>query len=198
MTVRNLILWPLFILGGFLLGGIMFSQLLPQKVLHKDIQAISDDHNPGATNVFANCGVKMGVLCLVLDMVKGFLPVFLAWHLLNPEDMKFAIVLAAPVLGHAVAPFYHFHGGKCIATAFGELLALIPFSAAGLLLAVIYLLFSTVFKIEPNRVRSIVSFGVFGLVSVVLYSVQGRYAIALGSFFISLTAIVKHSKYFCR
>ena len=194
----NLCLWLLFTIGGFLLGGVMFSQLIPKLVQNKDIQAISDDHNPGATNVFVNCGVKLGILCLVLDMAKGFLPIFLACRLLNIDNMMFAIVLAAPVLGHAVAPFYHFHGGKCIATAFGEMLALLPYNAIGALLALLYILFSTVFKISPNRVRSLITFGLFGLISVVLLSIRGQYSVALGCFFIALIAVVKHSKYFCR
>ena len=194
----NLFLWLLFTIGGFLLGGVMFSQLIPQLVQHKDIQAISDDHNPGATNVFVNCGVKLGLLCLVLDMAKGFLPIFLACRILDMDNMKFAMVLAAPVLGHAVAPFYHFHGGKCIATAFGEMLALLPYNAIGGLLALLYVLFSTVFKISPNRIRSLITFGLFGLISVVYLSVRGEYSVALGCFLISLIAVVKHSKYFCR
>ena len=194
----RILIYCLSIAGGFLLGGVMFSQLLPQMLCGIDIQKVSDDHNPGATNVFVNCGVKMGILCLSLDLLKGFLPVFLTAKFLGTDNMLFGLVLAAPVLGHAIAPYHRFHGGKCIATAFGEMLGLLPFNRIGLVLAAVYILFSTVIKIQPNRVRSIVSFGLFGLCSAVLLVHSGDYAIALGCCLISLTAIFKHSRYFCR
>ena len=78
------------------------------------------------------------------------------------------------------------------------MLGLLPFNRIGLVLAAVYILFSTVIKIQPNRVRSIVSFGLFGLCSAVLLVHSGDYAIALGCCLISLTAICKHSRYFCR
>ena len=186
------------IVGGFLLGGIMFSQILPKLIQGKDIQAISSDHNPGATNVFVNCGMGLGLTCLALDLAKGFIPVLLAGCYLDRSNMLFGIVMAAPVLGHAIAPFHHFHGGKCIATAFGEMLGLLPFHRVGLILAALYILFSTVIKISPNRVRSLVTFGLFGLISGILLTYQGEHAIALGCILISMTAIVKHTKYFAR
>ena len=186
------------IVGSFLMGGIMFSQIIPRIVEGTDIQAISDDHNPGATNVFVNCGIGLGMLCLFLDLAKGFIPVFLTCKLLGTDNLLFGIVLAAPVLGHAIAPFHHFHGGKCIATAFGEMIGLLPYNRIGLLLAALYVLFSTVIKISPNRIRSIVTFSLFGVLSGMFLSCTGDYAIALGCVLISLTAIMKHSKYFCR
>ena len=198
MTLPELTGYLAFILGGFLLGGTMFSQILPKMIQGKDIQAISEDHNPGATNVFVNCGMGLGITCLVLDLLKGFLPVFLGGLLLDRNNLLFGLVLAAPVLGHAIAPFHHFHGGKCISTAFGEMLALLPFSKIGLVLAGLYILFSTVLKITPNRVRSLVTFSLFGLISGVILTYQGNSSFALGCILISITACLKHSRYFIR
>ena len=198
MTAWSFLGYLIAIVGGFLMGGIMFSQILPQKIMHKDIQAISDDHNPGATNVFVNCGVGLGLTCLALDLLKGLIPVFLACIFLDRENMLFGIVMAAPVLGHAIAPFHHFHGGKCIATSFGELLGLLPFHRIGLLLAALYIFFSTILKIQPNRIRSLVVYSLFGLLSAILLTYSEDYSIALGCILISLVAIFKHSRYFIR
>ena len=198
MTAWSFLEYVFSIAGGFLLGGVMFSQILPQKIMHKDIQAISDDHNPGATNVFVNCGTAMGLTCLALDLLKGLVPVLLAGLFLDRENLLFGIVLAAPVLGHAIAPFHHFHGGKCIATSFGEMLGLLPFNRIGLLLAGLYIVFSTIIKIHPNRVRSLVVYSLFGLGSSILLTASGDDAIALGCVLISLIAIFKHSRYFIR
>ena len=198
MTAWSFLGYIAAIAGGFLLGGIMFSQILPQKFCHKDIQAISEDHNPGATNVFVNCGTAMGMTCLLLDLLKGLIPILLAGLFLDRENLLFGIVLAAPVLGHATAPFHHFHGGKCIATSFGEMLGLMPFNRIGLLLAALYIFFSTIVKIRPNRVRSIVVYTLFGLSSAIFLTAKNQQSIALGCILISLIAIFKHSRYFMR
>ena len=154
MSKAEIFLRAACILNGFLLGSILFSQLIPQICLHKDICAISDDHNPGAINVFVSCGIFWGMLCLCLDIAKGFLPVFLGVRILKTERLFFAAVIAAPVLGHAIAPFNHFHGGKCISTAFGALLGLYPLTKIVFLLAGIYIALSTIFVIPSTWLRS--------------------------------------------
>ncbi len=183
----------LLIVFGFVSGSVMFSRIIPLAVLKRDICRESNDGNPGAANVFKNCGVVVGMICLLLDMAKGFFPVFLAEKMIDTDSVMFSLIMAAPVLGHAVAPFNRFHGGKCIATSFGVLIALAFKDAMGLLLlAVIYILFSTVVKISPNRRRSIVSFTIFAICSVVLYIYKKKYSFALGCLAVSLTAIEKH------
>ncbi len=183
----------LLIVFGFVSGSIMFSRIIPLTVLKRDICRESNDGNPGAANVFKNCGVVVGMICLLLDMAKGFFPVFLAEKMSDTDSVMFSLIMAAPVLGHAIAPFNRFHGGKCIATSFGVLIALAFKDAMGLLLlAVIYILFSTVVKISPNRRRSIVSFTIFAICSVVLYIYKKKYSFALGCLAVSLTAIEKH------
>lgn len=193
---KDFYLWALLILGGFCLGSVMFSQLIPQTLLGKDIQEESNDHNPGATNVFASCGIGLGLLCLSLDLLKGFLPVYTACKLLNTDSLLFSLVIAAPVLGHAVAPLNQFHGGKCIATSFGVTLGLLPVGYTCLILAAAYIFFSTVVRVNPHRRRSIAAFGAFGVVAGAVLLYYGRQAIALGCMFVSLTAIVKHSRRF--
>lgn len=196
MSKYEFFLWIACILNGFVLGSIMFSQLIPKRVLHKDICQISNDHNPGASNVFTYCGIFWGFLCLSLDILKGFWPVLLGVKILNTDHILFAAVLVAPVLGHAVAPFNHFRGGKCISTAFGVLLGVYPLTKIVFLLAGIYIVFSTVLKIPSTRLRSITVFSLFGVFSMILLLFVNQYSIALGCFSISCIAIIKHSKLF--
>jgi len=118
--------WMLLIVGGFLLGSIMFCEIVPKKVLHKSIYEISTDNNPGVFNVFKHCGNKVGILCLLLDVLKGFITVLVASLLMDTHNIAFSFVLFAPALGHAVGMFNHFHGGKCIAISFGKCLDLYP------------------------------------------------------------------------
>lgn len=99
MTGNEALLTFALIAGGFLLGGVMFSRALPKLLTGKDVCALRADKNPGAANVFAVCGVPMGLLCLALDMLKAYLPVSLAAQYLDTQSVWFALALAAPVLG---------------------------------------------------------------------------------------------------
>ena len=187
-------MWMLFILIGFAMGGIMNGRILPQKLAHTDVCALSPDHNPGAANVFTYCGWKMGLLCLALDMGKGFLPVLTACRLSGGDltDPMIAPLMLAPVLGHALAPFSRKKGGKAIACAFGVLLGLLPGSAAVFVLAFLYILFSTLVKINPHRRRSIVTFSLFGLIALVGGIFKAHFPVGLGCVLISVVVVIKH------
>ena len=194
MNWRELFLWLICAAGGFLSGSIMFSRLIPKLLLGKDVCEIGKDRNPGAGNVFVSCGPSWGAFCLTLDILKGYLPVSIAIRLLGTHSIMFAVVLAAPVLGHAVAPLNSFRGGKCISAAFGSLLALFPGNCIVLLLAGIYIFFSVIVKIPDHRRRSLVVFCLFGLLSTAILLCEGEAPIALGCLIISATAAAKHTK----
>ena len=196
MSHSQLFAWTAFSLLGFLSGSILFCQIVPQLILNVDICSISDDHNPGAMNVFINCGTFWGIVCLSLDILKGYLPIFLALRYLDLSSPMFAVVMSMPVLGHAVAPFNRFHGGKCISTAFGEMLALYPINQIGALLAIFYILFSTILKIQDHRLRSMAVFGLFGIVSASILMYRDQNSIAMGCALISAIAFAKHTVFF--
>ena len=187
-------MWMLFILIGFAMGGIMNGRILPQKLAHTDVCALSPDHNPGAANVFTYCGWKMGLLCLALDMGKGFLPVFTACRLSGGDltAPMIAPLMLAPVLGHALAPFSRKKGGKAIACSFGVLLGLLPGSAAVFVLAFLYILFSTLVKIKSHRRRSIVTFALFGLIALTGSFFKARFPVGLGCVLLSAVVVIKH------
>ena len=91
--------------------------------------------NVGATNVARVIGKRQGILTLIADALKGFIPVFVASHLnLGPKSMALAGVAA--FLGHLYPVFLKFRGGKGVATAFGVFLGLAPW--ATLVLVVVF------------------------------------------------------------
>ena len=187
----SVILHLLLDAAGFLSGSVMFSALIPKYFCGKDICTLSKDGNPGAGNVFMCCGIFMGAVCLLLDFLKGFLPVFLALYFLGSDSYFFSLVMAAPVLGHAVAPLFHFRGGKCIATSFGVLLALFPFSRVVFLLAIPYLLF-TILRIGRHRQRSILVYSLFGLLSIPHLHYSKKWKLLPGCLCIAGTVIWRH------
>lgn len=79
--------------------------------------------NPGATNVLRIGGKKAAALTLFGDMLKGVLPVF-AVKLLGGDAICLASAAFFAFIGHLWPLFFHFHGGKGVATFLGCLLAL--------------------------------------------------------------------------
>lgn len=190
------LLWTLF---GYLSGSILYAYLIPLYMNHINIYEVSDDGNPGTANVFKYAGIPAGCLVICMELLKAFVPVFLAAHRLNPARLPFAFIMAAPVLGHAF-PFmtvigYLLHsdsqqkGGKAIAASFGVVLALFPSLYPFAALAFFYILFSTVIVVKPHFYRSVLTFCLFTLA--VFLKVPAP-SIRLGCFFISAITVYKH------
>ncbi|MCC7501944.1 MAG: glycerol-3-phosphate 1-O-acyltransferase PlsY [Flavobacteriales bacterium] len=105
--------------------------------------------NAGATNTFRVLGAKAGVPVLLIDILKGFLPVRLIPNFsgLEPDSgpwMWFRVALVmASVVGHLYPVFAGFRGGKGVATSLGGILAVHP-GAAG----VCVLVFAVVFALS--------------------------------------------------
>ena len=111
----------LWCLAAFLCGSIPFGLLLVKLSGKGDVRAHGSG-NIGATNVSRVGGKALGVVTLLLDILKGFLPVFLARKLGVGADLLALMALAA-VLGHVFTPWLKFQGGKGVATALGVILA---------------------------------------------------------------------------
>lgn len=110
----DVLYWSLF---GFFLGSIPFSLLLGELLVKKDIRTVGDG-NPGGTNALKAGGLKVGIPAILLDIIKGFLPVWLAQRY-GLTDWQLVPVALAPVLGHAFSPFLRFRGGKALGATGG-------------------------------------------------------------------------------
>jgi len=76
--------------------------------------------NPGATNVLRVGGKKPAAITLFGDFIKGLIPVLIAQYL-EVTDPTLALVGVAAFLGHLYPVFFHFKGGKGVATMLGVL-----------------------------------------------------------------------------
>ncbi len=108
-------------LAAFACGSIPFGLLLVRLAGKGDVRAHGSG-NIGATNVSRVGGKGLGIVTLLLDIGKGFLPVFLARRADFAPDMLAAIALCATA-GHIFTPWLKFRGGKGVATALGAALA---------------------------------------------------------------------------
>jgi glycerol-3-phosphate acyltransferase PlsY len=114
---------------GYLCGSIPFGVLLTRWLAGKDVRAAGSG-NIGATNVARVAGKKLGATVLVLDALKGALPVVAATQLQPLEYRVHAGVALAAFLGHVFPVWLKFKGGKGVATAAGVLAVLVPLAAA--------------------------------------------------------------------
>jgi glycerol-3-phosphate acyltransferase PlsY len=111
------------VVSAYLLGSVPTGYILGS-MAGVDVRKMGSG-NVGATNVARVVGKGRGVLTLVADAAKGWLPIFAALQL---EMSLSAVTLAgtAAFLGHLYPIFLRFKGGKGVATAMGILLALAP------------------------------------------------------------------------
>lgn len=76
--------------------------------------------NPGATNVLHIGGKLAAGAVLIFDVLKGMIPVWLAYKL-DVSPFYLGLTAIAACLGHIYPVFFHFRGGKGVATTFGAI-----------------------------------------------------------------------------
>ena len=113
----------LLIVFGYLMGSVPVGFILGSRS-GIDVRAVGSG-NVGATNVARVVGKRQGILTLIADTAKGFLPVILAMQL-GASLAATVLVGAAAFLGHLHPIFLKFKGGKGVATALGVFLAVAP------------------------------------------------------------------------
>jgi acyl phosphate:glycerol-3-phosphate acyltransferase len=120
----------LIIAGAYLIGAIPTAFLAGKLLKGIDIRQVGSG-NIGATNVFRSVGKAAGVGVLIIDMLKGVLPVLLAARLAPGSCTGIYRILAglAAICGHNWTIFLNFKGGKGVATSTGVLLTLAPTAA---------------------------------------------------------------------
>jgi glycerol-3-phosphate acyltransferase PlsY len=114
---------------GFLLGSFPTGYLMGKSLKGVDIRRHGSG-NPGATNVFRVVGKTAGALTLLIDALKGYLPVHIVLRM-EPQNILFASLIGlAAIAGHNWSIFLSFKGGKGVATSAGVFLALSPLPTA--------------------------------------------------------------------
>lgn len=112
----------LVIVIAYLLGSLQFG-ILFSSLFGLDDPRKSGSGNSGATNVARSSGMKLGLLVLLGDALKGIVAVLIAQAFGFSELVIAASGLAA-VIGHMYPVYYDFKGGKGVATALGVIIML--------------------------------------------------------------------------
>ena len=116
----------LAVLAAYLLGSLSFAVIVSRLMGLKDPRTFGSK-NPGATNVLRSGSKAAAIVTLLLDAVKGWLPVVLVRWFGKPyglEDGTMALVGLAAFVGHLWPVFFRFQGGKGVATFIGVVFGL--------------------------------------------------------------------------
>ena len=111
------------VLAAYLVGSLSFAVIVSQLMGLNDPRSYGSK-NPGATNVLRSGSKKAAILTLLLDAVKGWLPVALILTFGEPYGLGTGVAAVAGLaafLGHLYPVFFGFKGGKGVATAVGVL-----------------------------------------------------------------------------
>lgn len=142
----SLALPALAVVLAYLVGSLSFAVIVSRAMGLADPRSYGSG-NPGATNVLRSGSRKAAIVTLLLDALKGWLPVVLvktfgpAWGL---GDGTLALVGLAAFLGHLYPVFFGFVGGKGVATAAGVLIGLSGW--LGLFVLLLWLAVAAVFR----------------------------------------------------
>ena len=118
-------------LAAYLLGSLSFGVII-SKLRYRDDIRRHGSGNAGATNALRTYGKFSAVLVLLGDFLKGTLAVFIGGLLGADPALGSLIAGLFAVLGHLFPVYFHFKGGKGVATAAGTILMLNPWVLAAL------------------------------------------------------------------
>jgi glycerol-3-phosphate acyltransferase PlsY len=128
---------PLALIAGYLIGSLSFAVIISRVMGLADPRSYGSK-NPGATNVLRSGNKAAALLTLAFDALKGYVPVLLVL-VFGPRfglgSDAAAFVGLAAFVGHLWPVFFHFKGGKGVATAAGVLMAVNPWLGLATLLS---------------------------------------------------------------
>ncbi len=150
-------------IGGYLLGSVLFCKILPKAVRGIDIEAVSEDGNPGTSNVFKYCGIPLGIVCAICDFAKAAAPIIVAYQFIPPEARTplFGLVVCSGVLGHIFSIFHRGNGGMGVGPIFGTLFGIFFQCQLIFALIIIYVVFRYIARIKLQHLRTFLCFSTF-------------------------------------
>ena len=158
----------LIVLFAYLSGSISTAVWYGRIIHSVDIRKHGSG-NAGATNSLRVLGKKAGVIVLIIDFLKGLLPVLLAQYL-GFDELIIALAGFAAVIGHLLPVFSNFQGGKGVATSMGVIIGILPVGA--LVCFIVFLIIVTLTKyVSLGSILGAASFPVFIILSPKIHSV---------------------------
>ena len=191
-----------YLIFSYILGSISFAWIIAKVFKNIDIRKYGSK-NPGATNVYRTISKPLGILTLILDVLKGFIPVYLVpyfWNLnigkgivvVNSVIYYTIIVALLVILGHVFSIFLNFKGGKGVAVGLGVFLAINPIATLCSLAVFIVIVVLTRYVSLSSIVASIVL--PIGIYFFSKYNIiqSNSYEFLIFSIIVVLLVIIRH------
>ncbi len=169
-------------IGAYLSGSVPYGLILGKMAGLGDIRKAGSG-NIGATNVLRVGGKKLAAITLLLDALKGLVPVLIAKHI----HMDYAVLAAlGAVTGHLFPVWLRFKGGKGVATSIGVLLGLSW--QLGACVICVWILVAMVGMY--SSLAALAAFGAAPVMAIVL--TRGNYQIIIVTFIIAVAVWARH------
>ena len=192
----------LLIIIAYFLGAVPFGFMIG-KAHGKDLRQIGSG-NIGATNAARMLGKKWGVICFLLDVGKGLLPMLLVplfglleQPLTSTQLFLWILVGVFAVLGHIFPIYLGFKGGKGVATSLGIVLGLWPyFTLCGIVTFVLWAVTLMIWRyVSLSSIIAAVSFPVLligGIVAIDTWSFNQLWPLVIIACLMALLVIFRH------
>jgi glycerol-3-phosphate acyltransferase PlsY len=184
----------ILVLLAYCIGSVPTAVWISRSQFNIDIRDYGSG-NAGATNSFRVLGARWGTTVMVIDMLKGLLAVKLAllmpYYVQNDfarTNFQIGLGLAA-VLGHIFPVWAEFRGGKGVATLFGLVLGISPWTALGCVGIFLIVLFITRF-VSLSSILASLAFPIFILI---IFNVDNE-AYRIFAIAVALLVILTHQK----
>jgi glycerol-3-phosphate acyltransferase PlsY len=184
----------LLVMLAYMIGSVPTAVWISKSQFNIDIRDYGSG-NAGATNTFRVLGAKWGTTVMLIDMLKGLLAVKLAlllpYYVQNDfarTNFQIGLGLAA-VLGHIFPVWAEFRGGKGVATLFGLILAISPWTALGCVGIFLLVLFLTRF-VSLSSILASLAFPIF---IIIIFNVDNE-AYRIFAVAVALLVILTHQK----
>lgn len=184
MTAHPVVSAAAWIAGVFLLGAFPTGYCMAKRLKGVDIRR-EGSGNIGATNVFRTVGKGAGVATLLIDALKGWLPVWLSLRYF-PGVLVPVLTGLAAVSGHTWSPFLGFKGGKGVATSAGVFAALLPVPTLAALLVFVTVMIASGYV----SAGSVAAAAALPCAALLWHGPSARSALALG---IGTLIILRHA-----
>lgn len=183
----NILIIIMILIGAYLIGSIPTGYLAGKLIKGIDIRQYGSQ-NVGATNVFRIVGKTAGVVVLIIDMLKGMVPLLLASYILPSTNIEVVKIMTglATICGHNWTLFLGFKGGKGVATSTGVLLFLSPLAT----LTAVLIFILTVTLTKYISIGSI--FSAIAMPYLVLWFYPGKKEFLLFVSVLAVVIIIKH------
>ena len=187
LSQENIIL----LIISYLIGSFPSAVWVGRTFYNKDVREYGSG-NAGATNTFRVLGKRAGIPVLSMDVMKGWVSVYLANYAItnNIIEAQLSFGIAA-VIGHLFPIYTGFRGGKGIATLLGFMIGMESIAAG--ICALIFLI-SFLFS-SYVAVSSILASIAFPLVIFFSYDYSSKYeSLFIFSIFVPILALITHQK----